>query len=79
MDHTNQNLRNNLNIHSEIGDNWRFSELHAILGLQQMKRAKSILEERRKIASQYDKLLRGLMVLQNFLCLITLILHITNT
>ena len=28
----------NPNLHIEIGDNWRFSEIHAALGLQQMKK-----------------------------------------
>lgn len=47
----------NFNVHVEIGDNWRFSELHAVLGLQQMKKAAYILAERRRLASLYDKLL----------------------
>jgi len=46
------------NIHTEFGYNWRFSELHALLGLQQMRKAESILEERRKIAKYYDEGLR---------------------
>ena len=28
------------NVHVEIGDNWRYSEIHAVLGLQQMKKLK---------------------------------------
>ena len=48
-----------INIHSELGYNWRFSELHALLGIQQMHKAKHILEERRKQAVLYDKLLTG--------------------
>ena len=47
------------NNHVEIGYNWRFSELHAVLGIQQMKKAKKILAERRKIAGWYDKKLEG--------------------
>lgn len=47
------------NIHSEFGYNWRFSELHALLGLQQISKADSILEERRKIARMYDERLRA--------------------
>ena len=47
------------NIHSEFGYNWRFSELHALLGLQQMRIADKILEERRAIARWYDDLLPG--------------------
>lgn len=48
------------NIHTEFGDNWRFSELHAVLGLQQMRKFEWILAERRRIASFYDGLLWGL-------------------
>ena len=47
------------NIHSEFGYNWRFSELHALLGLQQISKADSILVERRKIARMYDERLRA--------------------
>lgn len=46
-------------LHTELGYNWRFSELHAVLGLQQMKRAEDILAERRKIARRYDEKLAG--------------------
>jgi len=42
-------------IHTEIGYNWRFSELHAVLGLQQMNKAEATLAERRKIARMYDE------------------------
>lgn len=45
------------NVHTEFGYNWRFSELHALLGLQQMKNADKILAERRTIAGWYDELL----------------------
>jgi perosamine synthetase len=47
------------NNHVEIGYNWRFSELHAVLGIQQMKKARKILAERKKIAGWYDKKLEG--------------------
>jgi perosamine synthetase len=47
------------NIHTEFGYNWRFSELHAVLGILQMKNADAILAERRKIARMYDKKLEG--------------------
>lgn len=43
------------NVHTEFGYNWRFSELHAVLGLQQMRKADAILAERRKIARLYDE------------------------
>lgn len=48
-----------INVHSEIGYNWRFSELHALLGIQQMHKANEILAERRRQASLYDKFLDG--------------------
>lgn len=48
-----------VNVHVEIGDNWRFSELHAVLGLQQMKKAAYILSERRRLAALYERLLTG--------------------
>ena len=50
-----------INIHSELGYNWRFSELHALLGIQQMHKAKDILIERRRQALLYDKLLTGVI------------------
>ena len=59
-----------INIHSELGYNWRFSELHALLGIQQMHKAESILNERRKQAILYDKLLSELKTINaviNFL------------
>lgn len=48
------------NVHTEFGYNWRFSELHAVLGIQQMKKADAILTERRRIAHMYDKKLEGM-------------------
>ncbi len=47
------------NIHTEFGYNWRFSEIHALLGIQQMRIVTKILEERRRIAYWYDELLKG--------------------
>ena len=44
----------NFNIHTELGYNWRFSELHALLGLQQMKIVNDIISKRQKIAKFYD-------------------------
>lgn len=43
------------NIHTEFGYNWRFSEIHAVLGLQQMQKADAILAERRRLARFYDE------------------------
>lgn len=48
------------NVHTEFGYNWRFSELHAVLGLQQMQKIEQILEERRKVAKMYDERLSDL-------------------
>ena len=49
----------NANIQIEFGYNWRFSELHALLGIQQMMKIEAILVERRKIAQTYDRKLDG--------------------
>jgi dTDP-4-amino-4,6-dideoxygalactose transaminase len=46
------------NVHTEIGDNWRYSEIHAVLGIQQMKKARKLIAERRCLASLYDNLLK---------------------
>jgi len=54
----------NYNIHTEIGDNWRFSELHAVLGIQQMKKVDYILSERRHLAKLYDELLKNVKELE---------------
>ena len=48
------------NVHTEFGYNWRFSELHAVLGLQQIQIIDQILEERRKLAKMYDERLGNL-------------------
>jgi perosamine synthetase len=47
------------NVHTEFGYNWRFSELHAVLGLHQMARVEAILAARREIARMYDRQLEG--------------------
>ena len=44
----------NFNIHTELGYNWRFSELHALLGLQQMKIVDDIISKRQQIAKIYN-------------------------
>jgi perosamine synthetase len=56
-DHGKQNPL--LNIHNELGSNWRLSEIQGLLGVQQLKKAKSIVSERIKIASIYDKILKN--------------------
>jgi dTDP-4-amino-4,6-dideoxygalactose transaminase len=45
------------NLHSELGYNWRMSEIHAITGLSQLRCLESFIEARRKAAALYDKLL----------------------
>ena len=56
-DHGKQNP--SLNIHTELGSNWRPSEIQGFLGVQQVKKAKSIVSQRTKIASMYDKILKN--------------------
>ena len=46
------------NIHTELGSNWRLSEIQGLLGVQQIKKANTIIRERIKIASMYDNLLK---------------------
>lgn len=46
------------NIHTEFGYNWRLSEIHAVLGLEQMNKVDWILSERRRIAAIYNKKLK---------------------
>lgn len=47
------------NLHTEFGYNWRLSEIHAILGLEQMNKVDWILSERRRIAEAYGKKLKN--------------------
>ena len=47
------------NTHTEFGYNWRLSEIHAVIGLEQMNKIDWILEERRRGAKTYDEKLRG--------------------
>lgn len=42
---------------SEIGHNFRLSEITAVLGLQQMRRAEAVIEDRRRVARFYDQAL----------------------
>jgi len=46
------------NKHTEFGYNWRLSEIHAIIGLEQMNKIDWILSERRRVARIYDETLR---------------------
>lgn len=47
-------------IHLDLGLNWAMSEFQAIVGLQQIRKANSIIKERRKIAAYYDKKLENI-------------------
>lgn len=47
------------NVHTELGNNWRMSEVHAVIGLSQFHRLKEFIENRRKIARIYDAELEG--------------------
>ena len=42
------------NIHTELGDNWRMSEIHAVIGLSQFHRLEEFIQHRRSIARIYD-------------------------
>lgn len=44
-----------VNAHVRMGYNWRMSEPHAIIGLKHLQRLAAMIEERRAIASVYDK------------------------
>jgi dTDP-4-amino-4,6-dideoxygalactose transaminase len=46
------------NKHTEFGYNWRLSEIHAVIGLEQMNKIDWILSERRRVARIYDEKLR---------------------
>lgn len=48
------------NQHTEFGYNWRLSEIHAVVGIQQMNSADWILGERRRIAKAYDEKLKSI-------------------
>lgn len=48
------------NLHTEMGYNWRMSEIHAVIGLSQFRRLGEFIDNRRKVAKIYDKRLAGL-------------------
>ncbi|MDR2613043.1 MAG: DegT/DnrJ/EryC1/StrS family aminotransferase [Deltaproteobacteria bacterium] len=52
-------LRPGSNVHEGFGLNYRPSEIHALLGLDVLSRAASILSARRLAALEYDRLLEG--------------------
>jgi len=44
---------------SEVGHNQRLSEFTALLGVQQMQKARELIEDRRRVAQDYDEALKG--------------------
>ena len=46
------------NVHTELGYNWRMSEVHAILGLSQFARLEEFISDRREVAKIYDEELK---------------------
>jgi len=47
------------NVHTEMGYNWRMSEIHAAIGLSQFARLEEFVAARRKIAQIYDSALEN--------------------
>jgi len=47
------------NYHVELGYNWRMSELHAVLGLHQLRRLRQFVARRTAVAEKYSEGLRG--------------------
>jgi perosamine synthetase len=43
------------NLHVELGNNWRMSEIHAVIGIYQFRRLEEFVAHRRKIARVYDE------------------------
>ncbi len=50
--------------HSELGYNYRLSELHCALGIEQLKRVESILPQRESVALGYQRRLQKVAALQ---------------
>ena len=48
------------NIHTEMGYNWRMSEIHAAIGLAQFGRLEEFITDRRRIAQFYDNNLKNI-------------------
>lgn len=48
------------NFHVRLGYNWRLSELHAAVGISQLKRLPEFLADRRRAAGEYTSRLRGM-------------------
>lgn len=47
------------NFHTRLGNNWRMSEPHAIIGRSQLARLQEFIAARQRIAAVYDRLLPG--------------------
>lgn len=47
------------NHHTEMGNNWRMSELHAAVGLSQLKRLDEFIRDRRGVAALYSRELKS--------------------
>jgi dTDP-4-amino-4,6-dideoxygalactose transaminase len=43
------------NVHTEMGYNWRMSEVHAAIGLSQFARLEEFITDRRRVAQVYNK------------------------
>jgi len=52
------------NLHVEMGYNWRLSEIHAAIGVAQLRRLASFIERRRHVAGAYDRELRDVTCLR---------------
>lgn len=48
------------NFHVRMGYNWRMSELHAAVGVLQMRRLEEFVRERNRVASDYQRRLKGM-------------------
>jgi len=46
------------NVHTEMGYNWRMSEVHAAIGLSQFARLEEFIRDRRSVAKIYDEELK---------------------
>lgn len=47
-------------VHVCMGSNWRLSELHALVGLVQLRRLEAFVADRRRVAAEYTRRLSGL-------------------
>lgn len=54
------------NVHTELGNNWRMSEIHAVIGLSQLRRLREFVDGRRRAAKLYDEGLEGVEGLRLF-------------